>query len=408
MRKFLFQDIALKFIFFEILAFLILYLIIGFSVSPEDPFFVTQPTSYFVVFLITVTLFYGLTGGMIAIFMSVAVMLYFYEKFPLDFFLWHLLLTLIAGEFHYYWMRKISLAEEERRFIEEKFEDVKRDLLLLRISHDQMERSYIIKPISVRKVLEDIKLLIQNENIPYKRFMELVAQACHIDTGAIFFKENKTFLKVAEVGDKVELNLEDPLVQNCMEKAEISYISQSYNKSSEYLAVVPVFDKNDEIVCILLIKKMPFLHLNADNIFSISVFLFWFVKEIEASRYISDLRKDFPDISPEFLKEFKKSAELKAKYGIEGSIVIFELPEEDKSFLLFLEDRIRGLDVLLRKNNSIFVLLPLTSISSCKGFIERIRADTIEHFGSSYWETLKYKIYAMEENPALLLKKIGF
>ena len=413
MKKFLFQDITIKFIFFEILIFLIFYLIIGFSINPDDPFLINQPVSYFMVFLVTVTLFYGLTGGIITISLAVPIMLYFYEKFPLNFFLWHLLLTLIAGEFHYYWGRKIALSEEERRYIEEKFEDTKKDLFLLKISHDQIERSYLIKPISVRRVLEDIKKSIVKDKIPYQKFMELISQVCFIESGAIFLRKDKRFNKVAEFGDKVELDLDDPLVRNCIEKGEISFISQLHDKTSKYLSVIPVIDKkNDKVNAILLIKKMPFLHLHADNIFSISVFFFWFIKELEFREYISDLQKKFPNIDPVFLKELKKVSELKTLYDIESSIVTFTLNEEDKSLFIFLEERIRGLDIIFSYESQygeyvICILLPLTNLSSCKGFIERIKKEIIEYFGISYWELLKYKIYEVEKHPIEILRRIG-
>lgn len=410
MKRFLFQDIALKFIFFEVLVFLVFYVVIGFSISPDDPFLIEQPFSYFMVFLVTVTLFYGLAGGMIAIFAAVPALIFFYKAFPMDFFLWHFLITLISGEFHYYWRRRIALSEEERRYIEEKFEDIKKDLFLLKISHDQMERSYLVKPVSVRKVLEDIRRFLVGNSSPYERFMDLISQVCFVESGAIFLSEARQYRKVVEMGDEIDLDINDPLVRNCIEKGEISYISQLYNESSKYLAVIPAQDRDEEIKALFVIKSIPFLYLNSDNIFSISVFFFWLMREIETKEYVCDIKKEFPDMEITFLKELKKVCELRHNYGIESSLIVFILDEEDKGFYMLIEEKIRSLDTIMpykvKNQHLLIVLLPLTSLSSCRGFIERIKREIIERFGSSYWKQIRYRPYDVEKDPLKNLKKL--
>ncbi|RLB11736.1 MAG: hypothetical protein DRG39_03570 [Deltaproteobacteria bacterium] len=410
MKKVLFQDIALKFILFEILVFLVSYLIVGFSVSPEDPLLIKQPFSYFMVFLVTVTLFYGLTGGMIAIFSAVPALIYFYKPFPMDFFLWHLLVTLISGEFHYYWNRKIALSDEERRYIQEKFEDIKKDLFLLKISHDQMERSYLIKPVSVRRVLKDIRELIGKNEDPYGKFMELVSQVCFVESGAIFLAKGKGYIKVSDLGDDIRLDMNDPLVISCIEKGEISYVSQLYSEQSKYLAVIPIQDRDEEIKALFVIKSIPFLYLNSDNISCISIFFFWLMKEMDARDYVHNLKEEFSDIDIAFLKELKKLCELKENYGIESSLIVFMMDDEDRAFYMFLQEKIRSLDTVMlyktKKQYLIILLLPITSLVSCRGFIERIKRGVIANFGSSYWEGLRYKFYEVKKDPLENLKKL--
>jgi len=134
------------------------------------------------------------------------------------------------------------------------------------------------------------------------------------------------------------------------------------------------------------------------------------MREMDKRDYVYDLKQEFPDIEIAFLKELKKVCELKDNYGIESSLIVFILDEEDRGFYMFIEEKIRSLDTILlykaKKQYLLIVLLPLTSLGSCRGFIERIKREVTERFGSSYWEGLKYKFYEVEKNPLKNLKKL--
>jgi uncharacterized protein (DUF342 family) len=64
---------------------------------------------------------------------------------------------LVASEFNYYWKEHLRKIEEKLKYAEDKLKDLSKDLMLLKLSHDQLEKQYIVKPVSIRSIIQEFK-----------------------------------------------------------------------------------------------------------------------------------------------------------------------------------------------------------------------------------------------------------
>ncbi|MDQ7066885.1 MAG: hypothetical protein Q9M40_02155 [Sulfurimonas sp.] len=79
-----------------------------------------------------------------------------YPVFAYIEFLVALMMTLIFSEFHYYWGQKIKQAEIQANYRGAKLDELSKAFYTLKISHDQLEKNYVVKPMSIRNSIEYI------------------------------------------------------------------------------------------------------------------------------------------------------------------------------------------------------------------------------------------------------------
>ncbi|MEO2069524.1 MAG: PelD GGDEF domain-containing protein [Desulfurobacteriaceae bacterium] len=398
----MFKDLGVKFVVVEVGLFFLLFTVLGYKMNPKDPFFIHSSVNPFILLLVVFTLYYGLMASLFFFVFLVLALQYIYTSLPLQFILWSLLITLICGEFHFYWREKISVYRERNRYLFSKLKELRKNFFLLKISHDQLESHYLVKPLSIRKILSEIKkkLFSMNDEEAIKDLMELISQVFHVQSASLYLKKGETYVYKASVGRKVQFLPDDPLVQKALESKQPVFVSSGKNTS--YLAVIPIEDD-----ALFLIKEMPFIQLNLENILSIAVSLNWFMKEKSNSFSLEKVPKVLRELPPEFLKEIKVTSELNRKFGIKSSLVIFKVPSEFEDFPFFLEEKVRGLDMVgtipLKKVLYVFVLLPLSSFSNAKGFIERIKKELNNLIGIS---KVKHRIIDVDERTFEKLSKL--
>ncbi|WP_457642052.1 PelD GGDEF domain-containing protein [Persephonella sp.] len=406
-------------ILFESFFLSVLFVLFGFVWNNDDPLFLyIEENITFYVFVITLlTLYYGLVAGIISM-LAFGLSAYFlYKKFPYETFFWYLLLTFIFGEFHYYWNRKKERLEEENSFLKEKIEELGKNFFMLKISHDQIEKNYVLKPLSIRSVLKEIRSMIANKDEKlFKNFLMLIVRFTNVDGAALYIFENDDYKKVAHIGKDVELKKNDPLVQQALEDQTVTYVSVnrlSEDITSEYLAVIPAVDINGNVRGLLLITDMPFLSLNKDNLLTINVFLTYLFDEFYLAKEMEDVVKKFPNIHISFIKELDKLIHLKRKFGIESSVIVFYMFKEDFMDAVFIEIEkgLRGFDISSRcyeeEKMKLIVLLPFTSDVGAIEFINRVERKIQEIFGEGTKEKVIHRIITVGKEPVdIILEKV--
>jgi hypothetical protein len=386
----MFKEISVRFLLVEVIAFFCFFLAAGYRFNSSDPFFTNSPINPYLLLLLVFTLYYGISAGLTALLVSLPFIKFSYEKFPVNFFLWSLLYVFVAGEFHFFWNRKIQVAEEESKYFKEKLRRQTSDFILLKLSHDQLEKHYMIKPISLRRLLTAVKEeLLSGRGNTAEKFMDLLVHAFYVQSASLYLREGSKYNLFASVGKKVELDLNDPLISEALNRRRPVFISQIGRGESKYLSVIPIFDLEDEekLLGLFLLREIPFNYLNADTVLSLSVALLWFINELKGApllRSIPDkLRRVF---SYEFLKELSIVHRLNEKTGVESSVVVYKVPSLYEDFVLFVKERIRGMDVVdavtLKDGKLVFVLLPLSPLSAAEGFVKRIEKEILNIYGS--------------------------
>ncbi|SNR62648.1 PelD GGDEF domain-containing protein [Desulfurobacterium atlanticum] len=407
------RDIAVKFVIAEAIVFAVILAGIGFYTSSKDPLFIHSSVNPFVILSLSLTLFYGLLGGLIFIAASIPAFYFLYHIFPVNFLLWDLLLVLIAGEFFFYWKKKIQLAEEENIYFKDKLRKQINDFILLKLSHDQLERHYLIKPVSIRSVLEQIRNeIVKDKRTASNKLMNLINEAFNVEEGNLYLKEKNWFKEVGYIGTSAELDTEDPLVKEALESGKTVFIS-SKSENTKYLAIIPIFDNRneDEIVALFAVRKIPFRYLNADNILSINVALIWFFAELKKSESATKVIEEIPYLPLEFAAEIETLRKMNIKFGIDSYIVVFKIDREFSDLVDFIHRRIRGIDVAFFKKEKntnkyfLFVLLPLSPLPSAEGFVNRVKKEIDRYIGEKAFQNLEVKLLKIDNYIVEHLKK---
>jgi hypothetical protein len=197
LTKFL-RELNLKILIAEIFIFTLVLLFIGMYTNPSDPLFIESKFGYlfYLLPLLVFTLYYGLVAGIISFFTVVLMAFFFYKEFPTVYILWLFLFVLVASEFNYYWSENVKKVEDKFKYADGKLRDLARELMLLKISHDQLEKQYIIKPISIREVIYQIKQKIISksnfeENEIFNMLMNLLIQSFNIEKAALVYVDLK-------------------------------------------------------------------------------------------------------------------------------------------------------------------------------------------------------------------------
>ncbi|RMH79967.1 MAG: hypothetical protein D6674_05965 [Acidobacteria bacterium] len=388
---------------------------ISFYLNPNDPFMVALPYGmlYFLIPLTVLTLHYGFVAAVIFLAVNAILLTVLYDVFPTTYFLWLVLFALIMSEFNYYWTRKIRSAEEKNRYAEGKLRDVAREYMLLKLSHDQIEKQYIVKPVSIRGVVQDIRMLIQKDKREelFGNLLALINQLYNIESSAIVeYNMITNDFNVLATSDKdIKINEEDLLIKRAIEEETITYISQLENGSSDYLAVIPV--KQEDIYHLFLIQKMDFLNFNLDTLLGVNLLLYYTLIEEPLIKKANYLIESFPKLDINFLKELLRTYEIQRNIGVESSMIVLYVEGGDENFADMLRYNLRGLDLLdytlQDKKLIIFMLLPFTSLSGAKGLVERIKHKVVETFSASFWENkVRFRLIPIDKDPKELLSSI--
>ncbi len=392
-------------VFVDTLSVLIVYMVIGYFINPNDILLINKQFQTFIIIIAIISLFYGFPAGILSMLVFLVIGFTFYPQFPLYQFLWYLALTLIFSEAHYLWNSKILKLEKEKEYLNEKLKYLRENLFTLKISHDQIEKNYVLKPMSIRNVLNEINKMVKTKDEKlFENFLLLISKYTQVESGSLYLQDEKdkdSYVEVARIGNGAELDFEDPMMKEVLERRESSFLSIADldgNNPSKYLAVSTVLDDNNEFKVFLLIKEMPFTELNKDNMLKIDVFLLYLVKNLDISKNYEKLLEKYIDLDMYLIREIDILIQLYQKYKIESNIVVFFADEGEPvgSIFMEIEGSIRGLDYAVRykygNKEMLIVLLPFTSDANVKGFIERIRKNIRRLFGRDTELALLHKI----------------
>ncbi|MGC9351767.1 MAG: hypothetical protein ACP5D3_07235, partial [Sulfurovum sp.] len=210
-----------EYAYIETLVLVSLYISIGYLINPEDVCLLDYKVPYLVILLAVITLFHGFENGVFAVSIISFAIWIFYPSFQYVDFLIALLMTLIFSLFHYIWTSKIKKAQVEASYKSEKLSELSRAFYTLKISHDQLEKSYIIKPMSIRNSIKHIvntnQKIAANDSIKNKakeynkNFLELIQKSFSLQSGLlVYLKEDKIEKNFTEENvDVLTINIQE-------------------------------------------------------------------------------------------------------------------------------------------------------------------------------------------------------
>jgi hypothetical protein len=331
-----------------------------------DLLYFNTPINIYFYALVIVSLFYGLYPA--ALFYALYFIFEFviYQKVNFYTLSHYFIFLFIFSEFMYYWTKKIEKLEEENRYLKRRVEEVGSAYYLLKISHDELEKNYILKPFSIREVLREIKNLTHKAvEESYELFMTLLKNLFKLESARFYLKKDEEFVLKNAIGENKDINLEDPLVKDALETYTISYVGNLHEKKSDYLAVIPIISLTRELRGLFVIEDMPFFSLTKDNLITISLFLTYFTNMVSVIEEYKD-----SEIDPFIAKEIKNLRFLSLNYKVENHLVIFYIREKVEK--VYIQKFLRGSDIYFEYLDKLVVILPLTSAIGVTKFIDRL------------------------------------
>ncbi|WP_457600443.1 hypothetical protein [Hydrogenivirga sp.] len=333
---------------------------------------------------LVLSLYYGFAGGVPFITLMSVASFYLYEDFPMKELLWNTLIVLIASEFRYYWLRRIRSAELEKEYLQEHITRLRKELFLIKLSHDQLEFNYIVKPYSLRQMVRELRDKLMREGdigTVVRYFLNVLSQNFQIYRAAVYRYSEGEFNYIAGLGG-AERNPDrnDPLLRAAVESEETHYLPPkalrrltTNGAGFKYLAVV--FTSAEEERFILTIEDIIFVNLNEETLTHIYILLQYMLEDIVFSQKISPLYREKPQrCAFEFIREFYKMYELYKKVGVHSSVVVFKADKLSPEVKYELEHAGRSLDmVCIDESRSLVIyLLPFTALINAKSFANRL------------------------------------
>ncbi len=406
------------FIFGETAVFCLVFLYAGLYFRPADPFLLLSSYQVYLPFALVLTLAGGTGAGLVALVFAGVMAKFYYTPYPYQQLLWTALVTLATGEFKIYWDRKIHLYSEERDYFREKLRDLTRNFILLKMSHERLEKNYILRPVSIRRSLEEIRgMLLKEEPAACQSLMDLLANFYGLESAALFVREDvgAVWREAAKTGLGAPLDLKDPLVQLALAKKETAFFAVSSLRDegeSAYVAVIPYFDTSaEQPSALLIVREIPFLQLNRDNLLTLALYLSFFMSEFVDTERFSAEAEAFPRLDSAVFNELARLQKLRRNFGVDSVLVSFHADYGDlsKQVSSFIESEIRGLDLsysACEENCVTLVILPLTDYSNSEVFTSRVEEKVSKAF-ASFAGTLKKKVLPITGDAVLpLLRKL--
>lgn len=392
--------------YLETLIILAIYLGIGYLINPADICMLDGEISYILILLAIITLFHGFENGILAVGIIAFAMWYFYPSFEYIEFLVMLLMTMIYSEFNYYWTKKIAEAEVNADYRGAKLDELSKSFYSLKISHDQLEKNYVVKPMSIRNSIE--KIILNHENIDqdvnivdknrayYNDFIGLLDKSFNVYSSIILYKHddsNSKYLGLkntesvfGENTNKVSLEdiFKDYLVDKALSKQTPIYISDDagdpsveVNYDSRFIAAIPVVQEG-QTVAVLIIEKMPFMAFNRETLTSMSILLDYFSVEIRNKNILSI--KDEVSIIPdeEFRFEYARLKQLYEAYSTDSIILVLRIDNDLQAMRIYekVVKMLRALDMVAKVENNelhyITLMFPLHDKAAALGYLNRL------------------------------------
>jgi len=367
--------------------------------SPDDICLVHESVPYLLILLALITLFHGFESGMFALGIIATVMWFFYDSFPYSPFLINLLMVMIFSEFHYYWTKQIKELKVNNDYRTTKLTELSNAFYSLKISHDQLEKNYVLKPMSIRSAIEEI--LYDNRHIKkvqddyYVDFLALLEKSFHMKGGCILYNsEPQEYLReedikvcyssLSEQYDVKEI-FEEYLVSKAINYKQAVYISDNdgtpalrkEEEDSKFLAAIPVVYE-DTTLALLVIERMPFMSFNKENLISLTILFEYLLITSLKQRLLLDRRELLFIDNTEFRYEYIRTVLLQEKYGMHSTVMVLKIKSELQSLKIFekAQRMLRSLDLLTQYKHDdtqlLIFLFPMSDKASAVGFLNRL------------------------------------
>ncbi|TDR73617.1 PelD GGDEF domain-containing protein [Paludibacterium purpuratum] len=375
--------------------------------APADPLLIGSGFGWIWLVPMICSLRYGLMQGVLS---SLGLLAGYYlqalpdQRFPLPFFLGGMAMVLVCGQFGDTWGSKLRHLRTMTDYLNERLGVLTKSHFLLRLSHERLEHDLLSRPASLRDSLSQLRALsFQSEGLNQepddklllahaRRFIEVAAHSCQLERAQLHVCRDGVPdpVPVAGSGAPFELDCQDILLRYALEHRTLAHVQNKQlapGIKTDYIAVAPLVDAQDEILGVLVVRHMPFMALSEENLQLLLVLSGYYADGVRHGAVAGLLLSVYPSCPHDFALDFSRLVRLYRTAGITSSLVALTFDKRDIGKTLFDHVQLsrRSLDVQWvipgEARDAILVLMPLSGESAVEGFLLRIEESMRAQFG---------------------------
>lgn len=305
------------------------------------------------------------------------------------------LVVLMAGEFSEHTLRARVRAETREAGIEARLATFRQRYFVLDASHHQLERKVAAQSLTLNEAVQNLQAIFDanpEDPLPLcaKDVLEVFVQFSNVQTAAVFGVDENDHLQpgsLASIGDARELQMDDPLVEACLEFELTMAVKDLFARSeSVYLVGVPLIDSERRLHGFIAIERIQFFGLNTQNVTLMTVLasnIADFLMQTEANPIIG--RRHVA----RFITAMRRAQTLEQSYAVPAMLVGFHGDGSDtaRAFLDHAESTRRRLERALRaSDDELLLLLEIASKAELAGLVERLEQWCLSHHERSMAE----------------------
>jgi len=412
-RRFVAPAVARPLAIVETVAFMLVVLVLARVIAPEDPLLAHAGFGWLWIAPLIVALRYGTLLGLLGGAMVTGAAMFdahtFEAAWQTPFLLGGLVQTIVAGHFGDTWGNRAARASALNDYLNDRLVALTNSHYLMRLSHERLEKDLLTKPTTLRDAITELRRLsvtrsaegemarpaaTEGQNaaiVGAQALLEFVAQACQIDVAALYPVEKGHLASrpLATIGDSFELDGHDPLLVRALESKHIAHVHGNEDNAVTRTGLVvcaPLVAADGSMPAMLVIKRMPFLSLNFENLQLLLVMLGYYADGVEHVTLVDSVLRDVPACPVDFALELARLSRLERECGIASSLVALVFPRDEAGDSLYehVLRRRRSLDLiwpLRTPNESVIVnLMPATDGTGVDGYLARIEGSLEAQF----------------------------
>jgi hypothetical protein len=262
----------------EVVLFTIAIVAIGYYVDEKDVLLIHHDFSFLILWLAIVTLFYGLSMGLLMwiTFTGIATFLYGNDPIFTTVLLENLAFVFLFGLFFSNLHSEMDRHEIKTKYLKLRLKELTSAFFTLKISHDKLESIYITQPASFRFVISEVLENCEHNTpeLSAKNTLKVLKKFFSVNSAMIWRVENnklkRSFFAIGEINTNPSSN--DKLIEEALSKKKAIYLKDLEDKEqTSYIYAVPFLDKREQVVALLIVKDIPFLFYNEDTLLKINV-----------------------------------------------------------------------------------------------------------------------------------------
>ncbi|HHD77833.1 MAG TPA: hypothetical protein ENK97_03535 [Campylobacteraceae bacterium] len=350
-------------------------------------------------FLALITLYNGTLYGVIALAVIAGGIYFFTLEYDTDTILEYLVFVLLFGEFQFHFRHRGRQDHEEKNYLKAKFRELSNAFYALKVSHDQLEKGYLLKPVTLRSLLIELAKAHTLKDI-YTRLFTTFTEAFSLKS-ALYCEltEDASLKQSVKLGEShFTFDPKHPMIAQVIATKKPLFLSEEEMEMLQdepILAVLPVLDTRNRLLGLFVIEEMDFLAFHMDNILKIEILLEYLAQERFYNTHQAhfSVHLSLPDIDAKFQLEIDRLYTMQQRFGVHSAVVTVHTADPAVALTLenFKTKKMRLLDQvdLHREAGAWFYifLLPLERLSGAISFKERLEKE-LQIFGEERYHII--------------------